>query len=93
MGSCGSTRPSEVLDSQRQKITMTDSSTLARISAYMDENIIKATLEAESQQRMAFEANKMKLLKHVRLVKVQFQMSRGLISFMMMHLWDSRKIY
>lgn len=86
-------RPSKVLDSQRQKITMTDSSTLARISAYMDENIIKVTLEAESQQRMAFEANKNEILKHVILVKVQFQMSRGLISFMMMRFWDSRKIH
>lgn len=45
------------MDGQKQMKMMIESSTLARVSAYMDESWIKETLEADFQQRMDFEAN------------------------------------
>lgn len=56
MGSCGNTRPSDVLDGQSQMITMIESSTLAQITSYMVENKVRATLVAESQQKMGAKA-------------------------------------
>lgn len=57
MDSCGSMRPSHVLDGQKQIKTVIESSTLARISAYTVENRIKVALEADFQQRMVVKAN------------------------------------
>lgn len=47
--------PFEVLDGLSQMITITESSTLARILAYMGENIIEMVFEIESQQNMVVE--------------------------------------
>lgn len=56
MGSCGVTRPSDVLNGQRQKITMTKTSTHAQNLANMAENRIKVALKADSQQKLVFGA-------------------------------------
>lgn len=56
MGSYGSMRPLKVLDDLKQMKMVIELRSLAWILAYMDENRIKATLEANSQQKVVVEA-------------------------------------
>lgn len=57
MDLCGNMRPSvDIMDGLAQKIVMSDSSTLARILAYVAEMKIRAALEDESQQKVDVKA-------------------------------------
>lgn len=71
---------------------MTESNALAQILTYMDENRIKAVLEANFQQRMVVEANKIEDDIKIEVGQNPTPNSQRLDCIYKISLWDLKKV-